>query len=106
MVLNSEFPDCNLIAAANHTTMSHLKLCQESARVGLPEMMASEQVPLTSTFPSGQIHLAPVGLSRHMKSQDILRHGFEAVEKVKTSQDDDLPGWPQMRKKIISSVLF
>lgn len=51
-------------------------------------MMASEQLPLTRTFPSGQIHLAPIGLSRHIKSQNILRHGFEAVQKVKTSQDD------------------
>lgn len=49
-------------------------------------MMASVQVPLTSTFPSGQVHLAPVGLSRHMKSQDILRHGFDAAEKVKTKK--------------------
>lgn len=50
-------------------------------------MMASLQVPLTSTFPSGQVHLAPVGLSRHMKSQDILRHGFEAVERVEKKRE-------------------
>lgn len=42
--------------------------------------MASAQVPLSSTLPSGQVHLAPVGLSRHMKSQVILRHGLEAEE--------------------------
>lgn len=46
-------------------------------------MMASLQVPLTSTFPSGQVQLAPAGLSRHMKSHVILRQGFDAVEKVK-----------------------
>lgn len=70
-------------------------------------MMASLQVPLTSTFPSGQVHLAPVGLSRHMKSQDILRHGFEAVERVeknrgkkkKLSQEDNLSAWPEMRQR-------
>lgn len=66
--------------------------------------MASLQVPLTSTFPSGQVHLAPVGLSKHMKSQDILRHGFEAVEKVgekkkKLSQEDNLSAWPEMRQR-------
>lgn len=65
--------------------------------------MASVQVPLTSTFPSGQVHLAPVGLSRHIKSQDILRHGFDAVEKVKKktnkkSQEHNLSVWPEMRK--------
>lgn len=49
-------------------------------RMGLPETTASAQVPLTSTLPSGQVHLAPAGLRRHMKSQDILRHGFDAVE--------------------------
>lgn len=48
---------------------------------GLPETMTSAQVPLSSTLPSGQVHLAPVGLSRHMKSQDILRHGFDAAER-------------------------
>lgn len=48
---------------------------------GLPETMASVQVPLIRTLPSGQVHLAPAGLRRHMKSQDILRHGFDAVEK-------------------------
>lgn len=57
----------------------------------LPEMMVSLQVPLTSTFPSGQVHLAPVGFRRHMKSQDILRQGFEAVKKEKKkSQEDNL----------------
>lgn len=67
--------------------MSHLNCGKKTGqKVGLPEMMASVQVPLTSTFPSGQVHLAPVGLSRHMKSQDILRHGFDAVEKVKTKK--------------------
>lgn len=76
--------------------MSHLNC--EGARAGLPEIMASAQVPLTSTFPSGQVHLAPVGLSRHMKSQGILRHGLDAVETVKPSQEDNLSGWPQMRK--------
>lgn len=63
-------------------------------------MMVSVQVPLTSTFPSGQVHLAPVGLSRHMKSQDILRQGFGAVERVKPKHKDNLSGWPWMRKLI------
>ena len=70
-----------IAAAKSYNKSSWLR--HEDARVTLPEMMASLQVPLTSTFPSGQVHLAPVGLSRHMKSQDILRHGFDAVEKVK-----------------------
>lgn len=70
----------------------------EGTRVDLPETMTSVQVPLTSTFPSGQVHLAPVGLRRHMKSQDILRHGFDAVEKAKPSQEGDLSGWPWMRE--------
>lgn len=52
---------------------------------GLPEMTESAQVPLTSTFPSGQVHLAPVGLSRHMKSQVILRHGLGAAERVRAT---------------------
>lgn len=56
--------------------------CREQI-VSLPEVLTSLQLPLTSTFPSGQVHLAPVGLSKHMKSQDILRQGFEAVEKDK-----------------------
>lgn len=48
--------------------------------VNLPEVLTSLHVPLSNTLPSGQIHLAPVGLSRHMNSQDILRHGFDTVE--------------------------
>lgn len=52
---------------------------------GLPEMTESAQVPLTSTFPSGQVHLAPVGLSRHMKSQVILRHGLGAAERARAT---------------------
>lgn len=54
---------------------------KEGELIGLPETIASAQVPLSSTLPSGQVHLAPVGLRRHMKSQDILRHGFDAVER-------------------------
>lgn len=73
MVLYSEFP----VLTADESS-----LLEKGARVDLPEIMASVQVPLTSTFPSGQVHLAPVGLRRHMKSQDILRHGFDAVEKA------------------------
>lgn len=47
----------------------------------IPETLTSLQVPFTSTFPSGQVHLAPVGLSKHMKSQDILEHGLGPVDK-------------------------
>lgn len=57
----------------------------------LPEMTESAQVPLTSTLPSGQVHLAPVGLSRHMKSQDILRHGLGAAERARAAV-----GWPRL----------
>lgn len=61
-------------------------------------MLTSVQVPLTSNFPSGQVHLAPVGLSRQMKSQDILWHGFDAVQKEgkEKSQENNLSVWPVM----------
>lgn len=45
----------------------------------LPEMLTSLQEPLISTFPSGQVQVAPIGFSRHMKSQFILRHGLTAA---------------------------
>lgn len=49
--------------------------------IALPETIASTQVPFSSTLPSGHVHLAPVGLRRHINSQDILKHGFDAVER-------------------------
>lgn len=52
---------------------------QRLVKAVLPEMLTSLQVPLTRTLPSGHVHVAPVGFSKHMKSQDILRHGFDAV---------------------------
>ena len=58
-------------------------------KASLPDVLTSLQVPLTSTFPSGQAHLAPVGLSRHMKSQDILTHGFDAVEKEEEEEEEE-----------------
>ncbi len=33
-----------------------------------------------------------------MKSQDILRHGFDAVERVRKSQEDNLSVWPEVKK--------
>lgn len=62
--------------------ISHiLNICYNGSNVSLPDVLTSLQVPLTRTFPSGQVHLAPVGLSRHIKSQDILKHGLDALER-------------------------
>lgn len=61
---------------------------QKLTVASLPDMLTSLQVPLRRTFPSGQVHLAPTGLSRHMKSQDILRHGFDAVKKKKRGKNE------------------
>lgn len=60
---------------------AHCYIFKVNITVKIPETLTSLQVPFTSTFPSGQVHLAPVGLSKHMKSQDILEHGLGPVEK-------------------------
>lgn len=73
-----------------HTTSFELVLNHNIyCSVKIPETLTSLQVPFTSTFPSGQVHLAPVGLSKHMKSQDILKHGFGPVEKTKAFNKKD-----------------
>lgn len=59
---------------------------EEGGEGGLPDMLTSLQVLFSSTFPSGQMHRAPDGFSRHMKSHVILRHGLVAAERKESKK--------------------
>lgn len=73
---------CNSRPVKKNTQQAQKKQSKENKTGFKPETLGSIQEPLTKVFPSGQIQLAPVGLSKHIKSQIILRQGLATENKT------------------------